>query len=269
MTWRNRVRSSLLAATLAAAFLASASAQNPAYKPARTADGKPNLNGIWQAMNTANWDVEGHSAQAGQVVSLGATGAEPPGIGVVEGGEIPYLPAALEKKKENNANRLKLDPEVKCYLPGVPRATYMPFPFQIVQSGKFILMSYEYDGAVRTIYMDNPGPAPVDSWMGWSAGRWEGNTLVVDVTGMNDQTWFDRAGDFHSDMLHVVERYTPVSENVLNYEATIEDPQVFSRPWKISMPLYKHLEKNAQLLEFKCVEFVEELMYGHLRKGAK
>jgi hypothetical protein len=241
-------------------------AQNQPYKAPRAADGKPNLNGIWQAMNTANWDLEGHSAQAGQVVALGATGAEPPGIGVVEGGEIPYLPAAAQKKKENYANRLKLDPEVKCYLPGVPRAAYMPYPFQIVQTGKVILISYEYDGAVRTIYMDNPGPAPVDSWMGWSAGHWDGDTLVVDVTGFNDQSWFDRAGDFHSDMLHVVERYTPVSANVLNYEATIEDPQVFSRPWKISMPLYKHLEKNAQLLEFKCVEFVEELMYGHLRK---
>ena len=260
------LRLSIFSAVAAAAMLAPANAQNQAFKPPRTADGKPNLNGIWQAMNTANWDIQGHAALAGQVVALGATGAEPPGIGIVEGGEIPYLPAAAQKKKENYANRLKLDPEVKCYLPGVPRATYMPYPFQIVQSGKFILISYEYDGAVRTVYMDNPGPAPVDSWMGWSAGHWEGDTLVVDVTGLNDQTWFDRAGDFHSDALHVVERYTLVSPNVLNYEATIEDPQVFSRTWKISMPLYKHLEKNAQLLEFKCVEFVEELIYGHLRK---
>jgi len=266
MSWRNQLRISVLGAVAAAVILAPANAQNQTYKAPRTADGHPNLNGIWQAVNTANWDVQGHSAQAGQIVALGATGAEPPGIGVVEGGEIPYLPAAAQKKKENYANRLKLDPEVKCYLPGVPRATYMPFPFQIVQTGKVILISYEYDGAVRTIYMDNPGPAPVDSWMGWSAGHWEGETLVVDVTGLNDMTWFDRAGDFHSDMLHVVERYTPVSPTILNYEATIEDPQVFSRPWKISMPLYKHVEKNAQLLEFKCVEFVEELMYGPLRK---
>ena len=266
MSWRNHLRLSFLGAIAAAALLAPAHAQNQPYKATRTADGHPNLNGIWQAMNTANWDLEGHSAQAGQVVALGATGAEPPGIGVVEGGQIPYLPAAAQKKKENYANRLKLDPEVKCYLPGVPRATYMPFPFQIVQSGKVILISYEYDSAVRTIYMDNPGPAPVDSWMGWSAGHWEGDTLVVDVTGLNDQTWVDRAGDFHSDMLHVVERYTPVSATVLNYEATIEDPQTFSRPWKISMPLYKHVEKNARLLEYKCPEFAEELLYGDLRK---
>jgi hypothetical protein len=266
MSWRNKLRLFLLGVVAVAAMVAPASAQAQTYKAPRTADGKPNLNGIWQAMNTANWDLEGHSAQAGQIVALGATGAEPPGIGVVEGGEIPYLPAAAQKKKENYANRLKLDPEVKCYLPGVPRATYMPFPFQIVQTGKVILISYEYDSAVRTIYMDNPGEAPVDSWMGWSAGHWDGDTLVVDVTGLNDMTWFDRAGDFHSDKLHVVERYTPVSATVLNYEATIEDPDTFSKPWKISMPLYKHMEKNAQLLEFKCVEFVEELLYGHLRK---
>ena len=209
-------RASLLNAMVAIFCVAATPsyAQNQPYKAPRAADGKPNLNGIWQAMNTANWDLEGHSAQAGQVVALGATGAEPPGIGVVEGGEIPYLPAAAQKKKENYANRLKLDPEVKCYLPGVPRAAYMPYPFQIVQTGKVILISYEYDSAVRTIYMDNPGAAPVDSWMGWSAGHWEGDTLVVDVTGLNDQSWFDRAGDFHSDMLHVVERYTPVSPTV-------------------------------------------------------
>jgi len=246
--------------------LASTAAFAQSFKPPRTADGKPNLNGIWQVMNTANWDIAPHAAQAGQVVALGATGAEPAGLGVVEGGEIPYLPDALKTKQQNYANRLKNDPEVKCYLPGVPRATYMPYPFQIVQTPKTILMSYEYDGAVRTIYMDNPGPAPVDSWMGWSAGHWEGDTLVVDVTGFNDSTWFDRAGDFHSDELHVVERYTLVSPDVINYEATIQDPKVFSRTWKMSMPLYRHVEKNFQLLEFKCVEFVEELLYGHLRK---
>jgi hypothetical protein len=259
-------------ATMAAAavafglYLTPVSAQTAAFKPARLANGHPNLNGVWQAMNTANWDLEAHAAKQSLVLAMGAEGAEPGGLSVVEEGTIPYLPAALEKKKQNAAKRMDLDPEVKCYLPGVPRATYMPYPFQIVQTGKVILISYEYDGAVRTIYMDNPGPAPVDSWMGWSAGHWDGDTLVVDVTGFNDSTWFDRAGDFHSDMLHVVERFTPVSAGVLNYEATIEDPQVFSKPWKISMPLYKHLEKNAQLLEFKCVEFVEELLYGHLRK---
>jgi hypothetical protein len=255
---------SILAA-ISLAFI-PAEAQIPAYKAPRTADGNPDLNGIWQVMNTANWDIEGHAAGPGPLFQLGAAGAIPPGLGVVEGDGLPYLPAAAAKKKENFANRLTLDPEIKCYLPGVPRATYLPYPFQIVQSQKYILISYEFAGAVRTINMENHKKAPIDSWMGWSNGNWEGETLVVDVTGLNDQTWFDRAGNFHSDGLHVVERYTPRSADTLHYEATIEDPKVFSRPWKMSMILYRHVEPNAGLLEFKCVEFVEELLYGPLRK---
>jgi hypothetical protein len=236
------------------------------YQPRRAADGKTDFNGIWQALNTANWDLQDHAARSGGVVALGAIGAVPAGLGVVEGNEIPYLPEAAAKKKENFDNRLTADPELKCYLPGVPRATYMPYPFQIVQTPKFILIAYEYAGATRTIYMDKAPASPDDSWMGRSVGHFEDDALVVDVTDMNDRTWLDRSGNFHSDALHVVERYTPLSPDALAYEATIEDPKVFSRPWKISMPLYRRLEKNAQLLEFKCVEFVEELMYGHLRK---
>jgi len=245
---------------------ATASAQTPSYKAPRTADGKPNLSGIWQALNTANWDIQGHAAAAGPLPQMGAIGAIPPGLGVVEGDDLPYLPEAVAKKKENLANRWTADPELKCYLPGLPRATYMPFPFQIVQSAKTILFSYEYASAVRTVNMATAKEAPIDSWMGWSNGHWEGETLVVDVTGLNDQTWFDRAGNFHSDALHVVERYTARSPESLNYEALIKDPKVFSRPWKMRMVLYRHEEPNAQLLEFKCVEFVEELMYGPFRK---
>jgi hypothetical protein len=240
--------------------------QDPAYKAPRTADGKPDLNGIWQALNEANWDIRAHPAAPGPLPTLGAEFAIAPGIGIVEGGEIPYKPEPAAKQKENFANRLKLDPEVKCYMPGVPRANYMPYPFQIIQSQRFIMIAYEYAGAVRIINMENHQEAPVDSWMGWSNGHWEGDTLVVDVTGLNDQTWFDRAGNFHSDALHVVERYTPRSPDTLMYEATIEDPNVFTRPWKISMPLYRRVEKNAQLMEFKCPEFAEEVIYGHLRK---
>jgi hypothetical protein len=243
-----------------------AMSQSPVYKGPRTADGKPNLNGIWQAVNTANWDLQPHSAAAGMLWQSGAAGSEPAGMGVVEGGEIPYLPAATAKKKANFANRLALDPETKCYLPGVPRATYMPFPFQIIQSAKVIMINYEYDGAARLIYVDGKKEAPVDSWMGYSNGHWEGETLVVDVTGLNEDSWFDRAGDFHSNKLHVVERYTPRSPETMMYEATIEDPLTFSRPWKISMPLYRHVEKDAKLLEFKCVPFSEELLYGKFRK---
>jgi len=248
------------AVALAAALslpVSPAAAQTPVYQALRTADGRPNLSGVWQAMNTANWDIQGHAAAAGPLPQLGALGAIPPGFGIVEG-DLPYLPEAAAKKKENFANRLTLDPEVKCFLPGVPRATYMPYPFQIVQSRNTILFSYEYASAVRTVNMEKAPPAPIDSWMGWSNGRWEGETLVIDVTGLNDQTWFDRAGNFHSDALHVVERYTPRSPGTLSYDALIDDPKVFSRPWKMSMILYRHEEPNAQLLEFKCVEFVEE-----------
>ena len=258
----------IAAAGVALGFLlhvSSSAAQTPANRGPRTVDGKPDLNGIWQALNKANWDIETHGPSQGPA-DLGAIGSIPPGIGVVEGDTLPYLPAAVAKKKENFAHRWTADPELKCYLPGVPRATYMPYPFQILQGSKSIMIAYEYAGAVRTINMGKPREAPVDSWMGWSNGHWEGDTLVVDVTSFNDQTWFDRAGNFHSEALHVVERYTRVSANVLQYEATIEDPKVFSRPWKMSMPLYRHVEKNAQLMEYKCAEFAEELLYGHLRK---
>jgi len=234
----------------------------------RMPDGKPDLNGIWQAMNTANWDLAEHASRPGLVVALGAMGAEPGGPGVLEGAEIPYLPAALKQRQWNFAHRLSSDPEIKCYLPGVPRATYMPYPFQIFHSEKAIFFAYEYDGAVRNIYLEDPGPAPVDSWMGQSYGHWDGDTLVVDVTGLDERTWLDRAGDYHSNALHVIERYTPVGPDILSYEATIEDPQVYSHPWKIKMPLYRHVEKDARLMEFKCVEFAEDLMYGQFAKKA-
>jgi hypothetical protein len=263
-------RTKLIGAFAAAIALAlcpvKVEAQDSASQIPRTRDGKPDLSGIWQALNTANWDLQAHAAQAGRVVALGAQGAEPPGVGVVEGGDIPYLPAALAQKKANYEKRFTDDPEIKCYMPGVPRATYLPFPFQILQSQKVIQISYEYAASARTIFMEKMPPAPLDSWMGQSEGRWDGDTLVVDVTSLLDQTWFDRAGDFHSDSLHVVERYTPLSRDVLHYEATIEDPKVFSRPWKISMPLYRHLEKDARLMEFRCAQFVEELLYGQYRK---
>jgi hypothetical protein len=257
-------------AVTAVLLLAAPICGQQAARVARLPDGKPNLSGIWQAMNTAYWDLEEHSARQGLVLALGAMGAEPGGPGVVEGGEIPYLPAAKEKKKSNFEQRLTADPEIKCYLPGVPRATYMPYPFEILHSTKAIFFAYEFAGAVRNIFLKNPGEAPADSWMGQSVGNWEGDTLVIDVSGLDERPWFDRAGNFHSDALHVVERYTPMGPDILSYQATIEDPKVFSRPWKISMPLYRHVEKNARLSEFKCVEFVEDLMYGDFaRKTTK
>jgi hypothetical protein len=266
------------------------SAQERAYTAPRAANGVPDLNGIWQAVNTANYDIQAHPARpalalvpasprsntpglvrathvelpAPAVRPFGAVGGVPAGAGVVEGNEIPYQPWALEKKKENADHWLERDPEIKCFMPGVPRATYMPYPFQILQSTDKILFAYEFAGATRTIHMNTVGDSPSPTWMGWSRGRWEGDTLVVDVTDFNEETWFDRAGNFHSDALHVVERYTPVSPHHLMYEVTIEDPKVFTRPWKMQMPLYRRFDNDAQIREYKCVEFVEQLMYGHL-----
>jgi hypothetical protein len=222
-------------------------AQAPAL--ARTSDGKPDLSGIWRVMNTAAWDVQDHSAQRGV----------PAGQGVVEGNDIPYQPWALAKKKENYDNRATADPETTCYLPGVPRITYMPFPFQIFQMPGKVTILYEYAHAVRHIFIGSPHlEGHIDWWMGDSRGRWEGDTLVVDVVHFNDLTWFDRAGNFHSDALHVIERYTPIGPDHINYEVTIEDPKVFTRPWKMSMFLYRHKEKNLQLLDYECYAFEDE-----------
>jgi hypothetical protein len=257
-----------MAAVSAVSLLAGlpAAAQTQTYRAPRAADGHPDLNGIWQAFTTANFDLQDHSQQAGTMWELGSIGAVPPGQGVVEGGEIPYQPAALLKKKANFDKRRTDDPEAKCYMPGVPRANYMPYPFQIVQSPQGILFVYEFASANRFVNMGKPQEAGSDTWMGTNNGHWEGETLVVDVTGLNGLAWLDRAGDFTSDQLHVVERYTRVDPYHINYEATIEDPKTFTRPWKISMPLYRRVEKNAQLLDFKCVEFSEELLYGQFKK---
>ena len=241
----------------------------------------PDLNGIWQAMNEANYDIELHLAKPSlslregpygplpdlATLYLGAVAAVPPGLGVVVGGKIPYTPEALAERDENRRLWLDRDPEIKCFLPGVPRATYMPHPFQILQGDTEIEIVYQYAGAVRNIYSADPGPAPVDSWMGQSVASWDGDTLVLTVTSLLDSTWFDRAGNHHSDQMTVVERYTPTSPNHLHYEATITDPVTFTRPWTIAMPLYRRMEPNAMILDFKCVEFVEELMYGEWRRN--
>ena len=255
---------SIAVAVLVAASGVQLEGQGPAPSAERI-QGRPNLSGIWQAVNEANWDVQAHEARPGPS-QFGALFSEPAGLGVVVGGEIPYQAWALDKKQENFANRWTADPEAKCYMPGVPRATYMPFPFQIIQGTGKIIIAYPFAAATRLIHMEDVGDSPVDTWMGWSRGRWEGDTLVVDVTSFVDQTWFDRAGNFHSAALRVVERYTPAGPNVIQYEATIEDPMVFTRPWAVRMLLYRRLEENSQLLEFKCIPFAEELMYGHLRR---
>ena len=264
-----------------AAAQTTASDEFPPYTAPRTADGKPDFNGIWQSVTTANWDLEAHSAAPGPYPELlGAWGAQPGGQSIVEGGVIPYRPEALARRTANFAQRATPsvpgdgvqpplgDPELKCWMPGVPRSMYMPYPFQIVQTPDTILMTHEFNGSTRLVRMNWPDESPVDNtfFMGWSRGRWEGETLVIDVTGLNEQNWLDRAGNFHSDAIHVVERLTAVSPYHLSYGATIDDPNVFTRPWTISFPLYRRMERDVQLMEFKCQPFVEELVYGRFTK---
>lgn len=248
--------------------------------PGRIA-GKPDLSGVWETNNTANWDLLTHEARpmvgqpgllpntqvlAAPVLALGTLGWVPPGLGVVEGDAIPYKPWAAQRKKENQEHWLDRDPEIKCFQPGIPRGIYLGQPFQIVQSSTQIQMIFQYANAQRTIHMTKMEPYPNVLWMGYAVGHWEGDTLVVEDSNFTDATWLDRAGDFHSDALRVTERYTPMGPNVIQYEATLNDPQVFTRPWKIRMPIYRRLEPNAQLMDFKCVPMVEETIYGHLRK---
>nr|AAP58583.1 hypothetical protein [uncultured Acidobacteriota bacterium] len=260
----------------------SATPQNE--RPARTADDKPNFSGVWQAINEAHWDLQAHEARAGiitqpgvypyefarvpaaAVLPLGAAAGVPGSIGVVDGDEIPYKPEAAALKKENGEHWVDRDPELKCYLPGIPRAMYMPYPFQIIQSTNKIQMAFTFANAARTIHLDTVEGPPDDTYMGHSVGRWEGDTLVVDVNSFNGRNWFDRAGNFHSASLKLVERFTPITPDAIRYEVTVDDPETFTRQWKISMPLYRRLEPNAQLLEYPCIEFAEEFLYGHVRR---
>lgn len=234
----------------------------------RTPDGKPNFSGIWQTMSTANWSLEPAEARHGPLAALqaGAHLAFPPSVGYVEGGTIPYKAGMRAQQEENKRNWLQGDPTTQCKLPGVPRATYLPYPFQIFQAPDATLISYQFAGADRIVHMDKVVEAQVDTWMGINNGSWDGDTLVIDVTGQMPDTWFDRSGHYHSGWdMHVQERYTMIDKNTIDYSATITDPNVFEEPWTISMKLYRHQDENMQMLEFKCVEFVEELIYGHLR----
>ncbi len=260
-----------------------AAAAAPAF--ARMADGKPNFGGVWQALNEAHWDLQAHEARAGMVtqkgvydyeyarvpaapvLALGAAGGVPGSLGIVQGdGQIPYKPEAAAIKQQNGENWIDRDPELKCYLPGIPRAMYMPYPFSIVQGTDKIHMTFAFSNAGRVVHLNKVEGPPDDTYMGHSVGRWEGDTLVVEVTNFNGKNWFDRAGNFHSDALRVTERYSPRGADAIQYEVTIEDPKTFERPWTISMPLYRRLEPNATVIDYPCIEFSEEFMYGHLRK---
>jgi hypothetical protein len=238
-------------------------------RPARIG-GKPNLNGIWQANNEAYWNLEGHSAESVKefASTMGAIAAIPAGNSVVVGGTIPYKPEALAKREKNRAGWPAADPEAKCYMAGIPRATYMQYPFQIVQGeGDIITFAYTYANANRPVFMRDHQRAPVDLWMGRSNGSWDGDTLVIEVNSNIEDTWLDRAGNHHSSAMIVTERYTLVDEHMLQYEATIEDPETFTKPWTIRMPLYRRAEPDARLLEFNCVKFSEPLLYGKYEAG--
>ncbi len=290
---RSWFKTSIVATALAAAAVSAVisvsmtrtsgqSAQSA--RPARVA-GKPNFGGVWQALNEAHWDLQAHEARAGMVtqkgvydyeyarvpaapvLALGAAAGVPASLGVVQGdGQIPYKPEAALIKQQNGENWIDRDPELKCYLPGIPRAMYMPYPFSITQGTDKIHMTYAFSNAGRVIHLNKVEGPPDDTFMGHSVGRWEGDTLVVEVSSFNGKNWFDRAGNFHSEALRLVERYTPISGDAIRYEVTIEDPKVFARPWTIAMPLYRRLEPNAAVLDYPCIEFAEEFMYGHLRK---
>lgn len=251
----------------------SASAQTPrsaaAFTPPKTPEGHPDLQGVWRAWNLAKYDLEAHSAKPGGI---------PAGLGYVvdpPDGRIPYQPAALKKRDENYRNTrhadpyMNADPLAKCYLPGVPRLTYLGFPFQIIQTADDVNFAYEWSHKKRIVPVtDRWGPRPADTedpanmrWNGMARGRYEGNSLVVDLTNFNGYTWFDMAGNYHSDALHVVERYTPIGPDELQYEATMEDPKVFTRPWTIRMVLQR--QKDVGLLDHECTAMLDELGIHH------
>lgn len=248
---------------LAAAHTAVAA---PLKEFPRTRDGHPDFSGVWQSITTAYWNLEPHVPSEGGVPMLGALFAVPPGAGIVVGDRIPYKPDAVKQRDDNFKARFAKDPESNCYLGGVPRSTYMPYPFQIFQSSNTVAIVYQYATGLRRLMINGKEEAPLDSWMGWSNAHWESDTLVVEVTGLNGQTWLDRAGNYTSSSAKITERYTPLSANHIQYEATIDDPEVFTQPWKIQLPLYRIVDDNYRLMEFKCEPFAEEKLFGHLRK---
>ena len=222
------------------------------YRVPRTPDGKPDFQGIWEASGTANGNLEAHSA------SLGIRAGESVIVDPADG-KIPYQAAAKAKQQENYTRRATADPVNRCFLPGVPRITYMPFPFEIFQTPEFVAITYEYAHASRTIHMNrSPHPDDIEFWMGDSRGHWEGETLVVDVADNNGDTWLDSSGNLHSAAMHVVERYSRTGPDTLQYQATIEDPKVLTKPFTISIPLHRHAGKNEQLYEYECHVYLEE-----------
>jgi hypothetical protein len=240
-----------LGLALATGTAAPQGARSGAYDPPRTAGGKPDLQGIWQVRNTANWDLQHHAGSHRIPAGLGVVVDPPDGV-------IPYRAEALRQKEQNFANRETADPLEKCYLAGVPRTMYLPLPLQIFQTPDEVMILSEYVHTWRWIPLTElPRYPGYESWMGDPRGRWDGDTLVIETVGFNDQTWFDHSGNFHSDALKVVERLTRTAADTITYEATIEDPKVFTRPWTIRMPLYLHKDLD-RILENECYLYAEE-----------
>lgn len=262
------VREILKGATIClAALAAGAAAQAQQLDHPATLYGHPNLNGIWQVLNDANWNLEGHSIEGfpKEFWQLGAIGVIPAGKSMLKGGgTIPYLPDALKKRDENRSKWPEADPEAMCFMLGVPRVTYQNMPFQIFQGDGDLLMVYPFAATNRVIYMKDHSDLPVDSWMGKSNGTWEGNVLVVTTTSQNGMSWLDRAGNFATNQLKVTERFRLLDGSHIWYEATLEDPQTFSKPWTIQMPLYRIIDDHAELLEHKCVPYTDMLRYHDL-----
>jgi hypothetical protein len=225
------------------------------YSPPRLADGTPDFRGIWRARTTAYMNIEGHTSEK-EIAAAKSIIVDPPE------GKIPYLPDALTQRGKNQENPTSADPASNCFQAGVPRATYLPTPFQIVQSVGNLAIVYTDNHAYRIVLPSAiPHDDGIDFFMGDSRGHWEGNTLVVDVTDLGDQTWLDAAGNYHSDQLHVVERYTLLGPDTMKYEATMEDPMVYAKPWSIRLLLHRDKEPGARITEDECLEGADGLWH--------
>lgn len=243
------------AALVALALSGAALAEAPAGIP-RLANGHPDFSGIWQTLSEADYDLEPHAGRRDA----------PPGPGVVEGGMIPYKPEALAQRQRNWDSRAKEDPRLKCWTLGVPRGVYYPAPFQIFERDKDLTLVHQFGHQVRTIFTNGTGhQQDIEDgyYLGDSRGHWEGDTLVVDVTGFNEETWLDRAGNYHSDQLHVTERWSFVDKDTIDYRATIEDPKVFTKPWTIDILLNRRRDKGFQLIEDYCFTLEYDAAYPH------
>ncbi len=242
---RASLAAALVSGLLAAAIAPAVTLAADAGPIPRLANGRPDFSGIWETLSNADEDLEPHSARDDAA----------PSAGVVVGNVIPYLPKALEQKARNFSARATDDPRLKCWTLGTPRDIYYPEPFQIFERPQDLTLVFEFGNTVRDIHTDgtlHPVDTDNEFWLGDSRGHWEGDTLVVDVRDFNDETWLDRAGDFHTEALHVIERWTLLDANTLDYRATLSDPNVFSRPWTLEVLLYRRREKNFHLIENYC-----------------